>query len=236
MGRSTFRPQNVCGSCNYSWHPRGKMVSARCPSCGSSDTRIVSPPLAIPPVGFGCLGLVVVAGVIILGVANRGVAPDQARKAVTQTTASGSPTPVADATNRPASDPVRSTPPPTLRPEPPVPATTPPPDPVPPEIPVAPPPARPTHTVAGVDGAAVPLATTSGGLDQFVAAVANGNTAAVESMISRGLAYQAAKPVQVRLSERGVRISYVTPVGGPWAGKILAVESKYLRPIANDPE
>jgi hypothetical protein len=35
--RWTKRPQNYCGSCGYSWYPRGKSVSAACPRCGSED-------------------------------------------------------------------------------------------------------------------------------------------------------------------------------------------------------
>ena len=43
--RNTLRPQNKCGSCGYTWHPRGKNQSPRCPACGSGSTRIVAPSL-----------------------------------------------------------------------------------------------------------------------------------------------------------------------------------------------
>lgn len=58
--RGTLRPQNLCKSCGYSWYPRGKSLSPKCPHCGSSDTSIDS---------SGCVGggiLVVV--VVLLGV------------------------------------------------------------------------------------------------------------------------------------------------------------------------
>ena len=32
-----YRPLNRCSNCNYSWHPRGKNVSLRCPNCGGVD-------------------------------------------------------------------------------------------------------------------------------------------------------------------------------------------------------
>lgn len=43
--RNTLRPQNKCGSCGYTWHPRGKNQSPKCPACGSRSTRIVAPSL-----------------------------------------------------------------------------------------------------------------------------------------------------------------------------------------------
>lgn len=38
--QSTYRPQNTCHSCGYTWYPRGKDVSLRCPNCGSYETGI----------------------------------------------------------------------------------------------------------------------------------------------------------------------------------------------------
>ena len=38
--QSTYRPQNVCHSCGYTWYPRGKNVSLKCPSCGNYETGI----------------------------------------------------------------------------------------------------------------------------------------------------------------------------------------------------
>lgn len=43
--RSTLRPQNKCGSCGHTWHPRGTDQSPKCPACGSRSTRIVAPSL-----------------------------------------------------------------------------------------------------------------------------------------------------------------------------------------------
>jgi hypothetical protein len=33
----TFRPKNECNRCNYTWHPRGKNRSLKCPHCGCRD-------------------------------------------------------------------------------------------------------------------------------------------------------------------------------------------------------
>ena len=35
--QSTKRPQNQCYSCGYSWYPRGKDKSSRCPECGGHE-------------------------------------------------------------------------------------------------------------------------------------------------------------------------------------------------------
>ena len=40
MRRIPQRPQNICKTCNYSWYPRGKNISHRCPRCGSTNTGI----------------------------------------------------------------------------------------------------------------------------------------------------------------------------------------------------
>lgn len=53
----TFRPLNQCNSCESTWHPRGKDVSSRCPSCGSRDVDIVRPSSSLP----GCAPIVVVS-------------------------------------------------------------------------------------------------------------------------------------------------------------------------------
>lgn len=42
MGK-TIRPQNKCGSCGYTWYPKGKNQSHRCPKCQSTSTSIVGP-------------------------------------------------------------------------------------------------------------------------------------------------------------------------------------------------
>jgi hypothetical protein len=41
MARQTpMRPLNQCHDCGYTWYPRGKDVSHRCPRCSSTDTGI----------------------------------------------------------------------------------------------------------------------------------------------------------------------------------------------------
>lgn len=50
---STKRPQNKCKKCGYTWYPRGKSISLKCPNCGSSE------------VGFAGSGLGLVAAVVI---------------------------------------------------------------------------------------------------------------------------------------------------------------------------
>lgn len=36
----TLRPQNRCTSCGYTWHPRGKNLSSKCPSCGHKGVKL----------------------------------------------------------------------------------------------------------------------------------------------------------------------------------------------------
>ena len=43
----TKRPQNQCSDCAYSWFPKGKSLSNRCPNCGSQNVMIAP----------GCIGL-----------------------------------------------------------------------------------------------------------------------------------------------------------------------------------
>jgi len=38
----TLRPQNRCSKCGYTWHPRGKNLSLKCPKCGHKDVKVVS--------------------------------------------------------------------------------------------------------------------------------------------------------------------------------------------------
>ena len=37
MPQATYRPKNECHRCGYTWHPRGKNRSLRCPSCGGRN-------------------------------------------------------------------------------------------------------------------------------------------------------------------------------------------------------
>lgn len=64
MGNWTKRPQNRCKQCGYTWYPRGKSVSLRCPNCGSQDVGINLIPLIGSLVGLllcclplSCMGL-----------------------------------------------------------------------------------------------------------------------------------------------------------------------------------
>ncbi len=42
----TKRPQNRCPECSYTWYPRGKNVSLKCPKCGSGNVKKVGSVLA----------------------------------------------------------------------------------------------------------------------------------------------------------------------------------------------
>lgn len=76
----TKRSQNRCKSCGYTWYPRGKSISLKCPSCGSED------------VGFagGTLGVIalVVAAVFFFGGNKDGAAPPAQDNALTSSAAS----------------------------------------------------------------------------------------------------------------------------------------------------
>jgi ribosomal protein L37AE/L43A len=56
--RGTKRPQNQCRSCGYTWYPRGKRLSAKCPKCGSEKTKVV---------GFGLLAILFVLALFVVG-------------------------------------------------------------------------------------------------------------------------------------------------------------------------
>ena len=59
----TQRPQNCCKRCQYTWFPRGKNVSRKCPHCGSTEVDLVPlPPLA--PAAMGCVGILLLFAVI----------------------------------------------------------------------------------------------------------------------------------------------------------------------------
>lgn len=57
---TTKRPQNKCKSCSYTWYPRGKSVSHKCPNCGSKE-------VAIKWSWGGMAALVIVGGVLFSG-------------------------------------------------------------------------------------------------------------------------------------------------------------------------
>lgn len=50
---TTKRPQNKCKKCGYTWYPRGKRISLKCPNCGSNE------------VGFAGGGLGLVAALVL---------------------------------------------------------------------------------------------------------------------------------------------------------------------------
>ena len=54
---STKRSQNKCKDCGYTWYPRGKSISLKCPNCGSQDVKIAS--------GWIGAGIVIVLAFII---------------------------------------------------------------------------------------------------------------------------------------------------------------------------
>lgn len=54
---TTKHPQNKCKSCGYTWYPRGKHLSIKCPNCGSSKTSTVSSWSGILIIGFIAYGI-----------------------------------------------------------------------------------------------------------------------------------------------------------------------------------
>jgi len=61
------RPQNEClkKSCQYTWYPRGKDLSNKCPECGSKAVQIVQRTVADDNTLFGCF---IVFVVLIFGI------------------------------------------------------------------------------------------------------------------------------------------------------------------------
>lgn len=56
---STKRAQNKCKKCGYTWYPRGKHVSLKCPDCGSTEVGFAGG-------GWGLIALLVI-GIAIFG-------------------------------------------------------------------------------------------------------------------------------------------------------------------------
>jgi len=55
--RATCRPQNVCKSCGYTWHPRGHSLSPRCPRCGGTRVHIAGGGIALIIAILVCWGI-----------------------------------------------------------------------------------------------------------------------------------------------------------------------------------
>jgi hypothetical protein len=67
----TMRPKNQCNRCGYTWYPRGKNVSNKCPNCGSGAVQVAPFSMMLikvvgvffavsfccPCLGFGLVGL-----------------------------------------------------------------------------------------------------------------------------------------------------------------------------------
>jgi hypothetical protein len=55
----TKRSQNRCKACGYTWYPRGKNISSKCPDCGSRDVGVSGGALG--------LGALLIVGFMIFG-------------------------------------------------------------------------------------------------------------------------------------------------------------------------
>lgn len=78
-----MRPQNRCRNCNYTWFPRGKNLSNKCPNCGAGSVELVPVPASAG--SCGCLGLLVVL-VALYAVAKLPGCPSPPRSAPAPTT------------------------------------------------------------------------------------------------------------------------------------------------------
>jgi uncharacterized OB-fold protein len=68
---ATKRPQNKCKSCGYTWYPRGKSISIKCPNCGGGKISTV-----------GSWGGVVVVGFLVYGFFGNHQEPEKANAVV----------------------------------------------------------------------------------------------------------------------------------------------------------
>lgn len=64
--RDTFRPENECADCGYTWHPRGKNRSLKCPSCNQANVLEVQPANTAHAGVSGALILVLVLVLFLL--------------------------------------------------------------------------------------------------------------------------------------------------------------------------
>jgi hypothetical protein len=58
----TKRSQNRCRDCNYTWYPKGKSLSIKCPNCGGRSVTFVISPIVYLVIGL--VGLMIVSWVI----------------------------------------------------------------------------------------------------------------------------------------------------------------------------
>ena len=70
---STKRSQNKCDACGYTWYPRGKDKSLKCPNCGSNEVSIIG--------GGGLILGLIFVGWLIFG--NKEKPPEAPRPEVT---------------------------------------------------------------------------------------------------------------------------------------------------------
>lgn len=68
---ATKRSQNKCRTCKYTWYPKGKNLSLKCPGCGGSDVGYAGMGL------FGQLGLgaLVIGGFLVFSGGEKSVPP-----------------------------------------------------------------------------------------------------------------------------------------------------------------
>jgi hypothetical protein len=61
------RPLNVCSSCGYTWYPRGKNLSLKCPNCGASTTQAGNSGCGSVLVALGILAVIPIMALICCG-------------------------------------------------------------------------------------------------------------------------------------------------------------------------
>ncbi|MFL6675665.1 MAG: hypothetical protein ACJ8LG_20515 [Massilia sp.] len=83
----TKRSQNRCKKCNYTWYPRGKSLSLKCPSCGGTEVGFAGR-------GIGLIALVIVGIALFGGEKHPGSVPPE--KAESVSAALGVAAPVSD--------------------------------------------------------------------------------------------------------------------------------------------
>lgn len=90
----SLRPQNRCTDCTYTWYPRGKNRSLRCPNCGSGAVEVVTVPLALVVGTLAALGIAAMCAGLVGG-NRRGPTENRAPVAVAGRERDADPTPAA---------------------------------------------------------------------------------------------------------------------------------------------